>query len=366
MSDETSYEVYLTRKARGWDDATDAAAISLAEWQAYVASDPEMHAADFLNPTYRTSEATDWELTGASVWVTYSKNGRHGRYARFAHQGDNVLVADPDEEILGKMQTIAHALGARVQGADGYYFDDHGAPPPGPLRAGNTWAGMEYRDFQTYTSGAAAQPLLAALRRQGIVPHTAFDNGQPIFDASFANNQHTSKFTVQLRLADYDAGRQVLASLNENALSQANPNHYLFTASDEELFDLLLKPDEWSGFDVALASQLLHLRGHNTSPEALRLVQQRRLATLAQSPPEAEAEASPTHLLLAGYLLALAGGVGGLLIGHRLAYWRSQRPDDRHGLAYPAPIQAHGRRILALSIIGLALAVRLILLLRES
>jgi len=366
MSDETSYEVYITRKAHGWNDATDTAAISLAEWQAYVASDPEMQAADFLNPTYRTSEATDWELTGASVWVPYSKNGRHGRYARFVHQGDCVLVESPDEEILGKMQAIAHALGARVQGANGSYFDDYGAPPLGALRAGNTWAGMAFRDFQTYASAAAAQPLLAALARQGIVPHTAFDNGQPIFDASFANNQLTSKFTVQLRLADFEAGHRVLASLNEDALRQANPNHYLFAASDEELLDLLIQPDEWNSFDVALASQLLHQRGCDTSPEALQLARQRRLAALAHPPTEAEAELSTTHLLLAGYLLALAGGVGGFLIGHRLAYWRGQRSDGRPGHAYPAPIQAHGRRILALSIIGLALAVRLILLLRES
>ena len=251
-----SYEVHITRKVRGWNDATDAAAISLDEWREYVSGDPEMQADDFVNTTYRTSEVTDWQLNGTSVWVPYSKNGRHGRYARFVHQGDRVTVENPDEEILGKMQDIAHGLGARVQGDDGEYFDDYGAPPTGPLRAGNTWASMEFRNFQTFASAEAAQPLLSALERQGIVPLTAFDNGQLAFDASFANNQLTSKFIVQLRLADFEQGSQVLAELDKDALSQANPNHYLFTASDEELFALLVKPDEWNSFDVALTSQL--------------------------------------------------------------------------------------------------------------
>lgn len=117
-----------------------------------------------------------------------------------------MTVKSPDEEILGKMQSIAHALGARVQGNDSAYFGDYGTAPAGPMQAANTWASMEYRQFQTYASAEAAQPLLAALEQQGIVPLTIFDNGQLAFDASFANSQLTSKFTVKLRLAEFEHG----------------------------------------------------------------------------------------------------------------------------------------------------------------
>jgi hypothetical protein len=348
-----SYEVHITRKARRWDDATDAAAISLAEWREYVAGDPEMQVDDFVNPTYRTGKATDWELTGASVWVPYSKNGRHGRYARFAHQEDRVTVENPDEEILTKMLTIAHALGGRVQGDDGEYFDEYDTPPTGPMRAGNTWASMEFRDFQTYASAEAAQPLLATLERQGIVPLTSFDNGQVAFDPSFANNQLTSKFVVKLRLADFEQAGQVLADLDKDALSQANPNHYLFAFTDEELFDLLVKPDEWSSFDVALASQLLRQRGRDISPDTLKLLRQHRVAELGQP------ERDHTTWILAGYLSALLGGIFGLVIGYQLYSQRQQLPDGRRVHAYNATDRVHGLRMMTLGVVMLVLLVGL-------
>lgn len=294
-------------------------------------------------PTYRTSEATDWDVHGASVWVPYSKNGRQGRYARFAHHTDRVTVESPDEEMLGKMQAIAHTLGARVQGADGEYFDDYGVAPTGPVRAGNTWASMEFRDFQTFVSAEAAQPLLAALERAGIATVTAFDNGQMAFDPSFANNQLTSKFTVKLRLADFEHGSQVLADLDKDAISQANPNHYLFSASDEELLDLLVKPDEWSSFDVALASQLLRQRGRDISPDTLKLLRQRRVKELTQPDRDANVWVG------SGYASAMLGGLLGLFVGYHLYTHRNQLPDGRRVYAYSARDRTHGRRIMLLS-----------------
>jgi hypothetical protein len=343
-----SYEVHITRKVRGWNDATDEAAISLAEWQAYVTGDPEMQADDFVNLTYRTSELTDWQLNGASVWVPYSKNGRHGRYARFVHQGDRVTVESPDEEMLGKMQAIAHALGACVQGEDGEYFDDYGAP-----LVAAPWASMEFRNFQTFASAEAAQPLLAALERAGIATTTAFDNGQLAFDPSFANNQLTSKFTVQLRLADFEHGSQVLADLDQDAISQANPNHYLFSASDEELFDLLVKPDEWSSFDVALASQLLRQRGRDISPDTLKLLRQRRVMELAQP------DRDQNIWIGSGYASALLGGLLGIFIGYHLYSNRLQLPDGRRVYTFSAQDRVHGLRIMVLAVVMFVLLVGL-------
>ncbi len=341
------YEVHIIREGQG--------AISLAEWRDYVAGDPEMQADDFLNPTFRAGKPTAWELIGASVWVPYSKNGRHGRYARFYHQYDRVTVPDPDEEILGKMLLVAHALRARVQGADGEYFDEDNAAPAG-MPTGPTWADREYRVFQTFASAEAAKPLLAALARQGMVPLGSSDTGQVAFDPSFANNQLTSKFTVKLPLADFERGSQVLADLNEDAVNQANPNHYLFKASDEELFELLVKPDEWSSFDVALASQLLRRRGRDITPDTLRLLRQHRLTELTQPEPAQD------FWIGGGYVSAMFGGVIGLFIGYHLYTHRKQLPDGRRVYAYSDRDRTHGVRIFVLSIVMLTLYTGLTIL----
>lgn len=347
------YDVYITRKAEAEGGALANAAISLAEWQHYVADDPEMQPDGVSDTTDRPDALPDWEVSGASIWAPYSKNGRQGRYARFAHQAGHITVESPDEEILAKMLAIAHALSARVQGEDGEYFDEHSAPVADLEDGALPWASSDFRDFQTFASAEAAQPLLAMLARQGILARTTFDNGQLAFDPSFANNQLTSKFIVKLHLADFERAGQLLADINAHAISQADPSHYLFTFSDEELFDLLVKPDEWSSFDVALASQLLRQRGRDISPDTLQLLRQHRVAELAAPARDHKA------WVMGGYLSAMLGGFFGLLIGYQLYFHRKQLPDGRRVYAYSATDRVHGLRIMTLGIVMFVLLVGL-------
>lgn len=348
------YDVHITRKAESWAAGDDEAVIPLAEWLAYVATDPEMQLDNQAETLLPSADAgLPAAAAGRCVWLAYSKNGRAGNYAWFSHEEDRVTVKNPDEEILGKMLAIAQALEARVQGDDGEYFDE--TPAYAPDRHANTIfeGSTDFRDFQTFASAEAAQPLLALLARQGIAARTAADNGQVAFDPSFANNQLTSKFIVKLQLADFERASQLLADLNQHALSQADPDHYLFGFSDEELFDLLVKPDEWSSFDVALAGQLLRQRGRDVSADTLRLLRQHRVAELAQP------DKDHKTWILGGYISALLGGFFGLLIGYQLYFHRKLLPDGRRVYAYSAHDRVHGLRILVLAIIMLLLVVSL-------
>lgn len=347
-----SYHLHITRKAKGWNDETDSAAISRAEWLDYVAQDAEMEYNDYsVDPQYGQDAADssyDTYVEGLAAWLGHSGAGRKGEYVWFSHEQDRITVENPDEETLGKMLAIAHVLRARVQGDDGDYFghSEH-LYATGTEDDALAWASSDFREFQTYASAEAAQPLLATLAQQGIEYRTTLDNGQLAFDPSFANNRLISKFIVKVRLADFERGTQVLATLNERALSQVDPKHYLFSFSDEELFDLLVKPDEWSSLDVTLAGQLLRQRGRDISPDTLRLLRQHRVAELAQ--PEKE-----HHVwVAAGYISALLGGLFGLMIGYQLYFHRKQLPDGRRVYAYSATERVHGLRILVLAAVSL-------------
>jgi hypothetical protein len=354
-----SYHLHITRKAKGWDDADDPAAISRGEWLDYLASDSEMAANDYsVDPQYgqergqadadADGRAYDAYVEGLAAWLKHPSLGPKGEYVWFSHDQGRVTVENPDEETLGKLLAIAHALNARVQGDDGEYFDQ----PAQPYATGTdddvlAWASSDFRAFQTYASAEAAQPLLAALAGQAIEYRTSVDNGQLAFDPSFANNRLISKFIVKLRLADFERGSQVLEALNANALSQVDANHYLFKFSDEELFDIVVKPDEWSAFDVTLATQLLRQRGRDISPDTLRLLRQHRVAELAQ--PDKEHRA----WVAGGYISALLGGLFGLMIGYQLYFHRKQLPDGRRVYAHSAADRVHGLRILVLSAVSL-------------
>ena len=351
------YDVHITRKQH-WADEEDNATISLAEWLAYVATDPEMRLDDHAEaPVGDTDTTFGVESEGLSVWLPYSKNGRAGNYAWFSHEDDRVTVKNPDEEILGKMLAVAHALGARVQGDDNEYYDEVEPLFANPGAGGTAaWADAGFRNFQTFASAGAAQPLLQALTEAGIPHNTTFDTGQVAFDPSFANNQLTSNFTVQLSLADFERGTQLLNKLNEHALSQIAPDHYLLRFTDEELMDLVVKPDEWSALDVALASQLLRQRGRDISPDALQLLRQRRVAELAQ--PDQDHKA----LVRSGYLSAMLGGLIGVGIGYQLYTSRKQLPTGQRVYAYSPTDRVHGIRMMVLGVCVfiLVLATRLI------
>ncbi|GAA4507134.1 hypothetical protein GCM10023172_37230 [Hymenobacter ginsengisoli] len=356
------YDVHITRKQH-WADEEEAATISLAEWLAYVAADPEMRLDNHAEaPVGDTGTTPGVESQGLSVWLPYSKNGRAGNYAWFAHEGDRVTVKNPDEEILGKMLTIAHALGARVQGTDGEYYDEVAPLFANPASSSTgTWADAGLRNFQTFASAGAAEPLLQALAEAGIPYHTTFDTGQVAFDPSFANNQLTSNFTVQLALVDFERGTQLLNKLNQHALSQIDPDHYLFRFTDEELMDIVVKPDEWSALDVALAGQLLRKRGRDVSPDTLQLLRQRRVAELAQP------DQDHKSLVRSGYLSAMLGGIIGIVVGYQLYTSRKQLPTGQRVYAYSPTDRVHGIRIMVLGICVfiLVMAARLIRLMED-
>lgn len=364
-----SYHVHITRKAASWHDKRDPAAISLAEWEAYVAGDAEMQPAPDLAEEEATGYGAALAAAAAAVyhpsrcrWLAYSKASRPGKQAWFYHEKDHITVAAPDEEILGKMLAVAHALGARVQGDDNEYYDEVEPLFANPA-AGSTapWADAGFRNFQTFASAGAAQPLLQALQEAGIPHHTTFDTGQVAFDPSFANNQLTSNFTVQLALADFERGTQLLNKLNEHALSQIAPDHYLFRFTDEELMDIVVKPDEWSALDVALAGQLLRQRGRDVSLDALQLLRQRRVAELAQ--PDQDHKA----LVRGGYLSAMLGGIIGIGIGYQLYTSRKQLPTGQRVYAYSPTDRVHGIRMMVLGtcVFILVMAARLIRLMED-
>jgi hypothetical protein len=173
--------------------------------------------------------------------------------------------------------------------------------------------------------------------------------GQLACDPSFASNRPASKCIVKLQLAYFERASQLLADLSQRALSH-DPNHYLFSFSDEELFDLLVKPDEWSSFDVALAGQPVRPRSRDVSADTLCLLRQHRVAELAQPNKDHKTWNLDTRWLL--------GDVVGWVVW--AAHWHFHRKllsAGRLVCVYSARDWVHEWRILVLAIIMLLLAV---------
>ncbi|MEI9912162.1 MAG: hypothetical protein WDO71_22415 [Bacteroidota bacterium] len=72
-----------------------------------------------------------------------------------------------------------------------------------------------------------------------------------------------------------------MRSVSENKEEPVG-DYYLFSFSDDELMDVLRKPDEWNEFDLYWAKKILHIRGVEIKPEDLEKAKQERLDELKQ------------------------------------------------------------------------------------
>jgi hypothetical protein len=117
------YDVHITRKRDWFDDSPE---IALGEWLSFVSRDPEMRLDGFADATFPDGSVLRIESDGLAVWTAYSAHGHRGNMAWFSHSQGDVVVKNPDREILRKMWLVAGAFNAKVQGDDGEIYDANG------------------------------------------------------------------------------------------------------------------------------------------------------------------------------------------------------------------------------------------------
>ena len=122
------YDVHITRKINWSEEAGPD--ISLDEWVTYVKGDPEMRLDGFAEVANKKGEMLRLESPGLSVWLPYSGHGIEGGMAWFSYHQGNIVVKNPDEEILRKMWQIAQAFSAQVQGDEGETYNQNGETSP--------------------------------------------------------------------------------------------------------------------------------------------------------------------------------------------------------------------------------------------
>jgi len=207
--------------------------------------------------------------------------------------------------------------------------------------------------YQKFPTPEAAQPLLALLDAQRIA-YEAHHSRQR-FNAVLGTTS-AEQFVVSLLPEDFTRVRQLEESQAASTPSDFPSDYYLFKFTNQELWELLSQPDAWSSHDVALATQVLRERGQDVSDHILQNLRALHTENLATPNPR------PTAWIVAGYLLALAGGVFGLGIGWSLWRYRKTLPDGRQVPGFAPADRAHGVRILWLGVAGVVfwVAVRIV------
>jgi collagen type III alpha len=104
---------YVTRAQRPQDGKQTP--IGYDDWLKVVEADPDLWMRTAAETKTASGKMLRYKNKGMAVWTAHSKCKK----VWFDLRGGNVVVEDPDEATIEKMQAIASALSAKVRGADG-------------------------------------------------------------------------------------------------------------------------------------------------------------------------------------------------------------------------------------------------------
>lgn len=208
----------------------------------------------------------------------------------------------------------------------------------------------EWVTLQTFASLEEAEPLISLLKENQLSYQIVEDVHQLGDSLNLElQNRGITAFHIQVFPADIDRAGRILELSAGKEVQEIEDDDYISSFSDDELIEILKKPDEWNKVDFQLALKFLRERGQTIEDE--KLVQWRNERLQQLEIPDVPSNA----MLAAGYAFSILGGLIGLLIGIQLLLFRKRLPDGRKVFMYASQHRNHGRAMVILSMIDMAL-----------
>jgi hypothetical protein len=164
------------------------------------------------------------------------------------------------------------------------------------------------------------------------------------FNPTFYADETAKDYAVKISADDFLKVNEILKAEESQSVAAAETDHYLYDFTNEELTDLVSKPDEWSQFDNLLALKILKERGVNITDQTLAQLNSTRLEEL-----KAPEKPQGTWIVF-GYFFAILGGLLGTFIGWHLLTHKKTLPNGERVFNYSEADRAHGKIILYLSV----------------
>jgi len=202
---------------------------------------------------------------------------------------------------------------------------------------------MKFLTYRQFPEREQADNFAAVLKENDI-PFTIVEDRDNL-DAIYGDRQFQRMFLVKVRDIDFSRTEKVMLEKNQQSLNDVETDHYLFSFTDEELYDILAKRDEWNEFDFLLAQKILRDRGHEVNEAMITTLRTKRIEELAQPVRDHGA------WIYIGYISAFFGGLLGILLGWHLNTFKKTLPDGRRVYAYTAKDRKHGSTILIMGIV---------------
>jgi hypothetical protein len=215
----------------------------------------------------------------------------------------------------------------------------------------------DFKPYRTFADIESADELTKTFIENGIgaklfemvpdyEPEIAYSGVKPSF----------IKYQTLIDRVDFEKADDLMTEFAKKAISDVDKDHYLFDFTNEELYEILLKSNEWSEFDQQLAIKILSERGESVDEKTLQDLKIANLTEMAKPKKASVGEIALGYLFpLLGfftndYLFAFVGSFLALFIGLHLFKSQTTLPDGSKTPVFNSQGKAHGRNILVLSL----------------
>jgi hypothetical protein len=199
----------------------------------------------------------------------------------------------------------------------------------------------DFSIFRKFTNVDHAHDIHDLLTKNGI--QTIIGDNASSLGNSFGGNHAQDEIEIRIQVADFEKAETLLAEHAKASLNDVPKDYYLFAFTDAELYEVLVKRDEWNEFDYLLSQKILEDRGKPVDEALLDKLREERMQALAKP------DRNQTSWIIAGYIFALLGGFLGLFIGYFL--WTSKKtlPNGVRVYSYSESNRKNGRYIFLIS-----------------
>jgi hypothetical protein len=208
---------------------------------------------------------------------------------------------------------------------------------------------MEFLTYKKFYDQVDVDTLTAILKENGIEFQITQDRES--FDSLYGDKQFSRQYFVKIKGSDFQQADSILLDKSEKEILSVDKDHYLYSFTDDELIDILKKPDEWNEFDYKLSMKILKERGKEIDQKTIDSFREERIQDLSK---QEDGDKLWTFL---GYVFAVLGGLLGIFIGWHLMTFKKTIPNGQRTYAYTLTARVHGRRILIIGTIMFIVSV---------
>lgn len=206
---------------------------------------------------------------------------------------------------------------------------------------------QEFLTFQKFNNIESAKAMADFLVENNIAYE--IDDERNYYDISYSFNKHEFDIKLKIASSDFEKAYTAIEAYYATELNTVEPDYYLLQFTNDELLEIIHKPDEWGMFDYLLAKKILVENKIDISNAAD--LKNKRVEVLTKP------VKSPAIWILLGYSSALLFllwvyiiGIA-LSVGVTLVFLKRTLPNGKSVYYFDDASRKNGKAILVIAIV---------------